>query len=273
MNLYNAKSDDHIMGMKRVVLATVGEKKYLSLLANVFQMVYRTGWLGKEYQDIYFLRKFIRPGDWCIDIGAHLGYFSMELSRLVQGSGKVFAVEPMSKFNRVLQRLLQRYRVTNVTVYPVALGGSGEYVEMGIPEVGSMKKFAYARVMESSTHLHYVESEKVKNESGDHLFGDLPRVDFIKCDVEGLEFSVLSSLTGTIRAHHPVMLCEFVDPKERVKLYELFRPLGYEIYVLHKGKLQLLDIYKEKNMRSQNNYFIPEQRADQMRHLIAPSAH
>src|SRR5579859_6142949 len=148
------------MGIKRILLATVGEKNYLSLLANTFQMVFRTGLLGEEYQDVYFLKKFIRAGDWCIDIGAHLGYFSVELSRLVGEEGKVFAVEPISKFNRILQRLLQRYRIRNVTVYPVALGGSGEYVEMGIPEVGSMKKFAYARIMETSTHMHYVESEK-----------------------------------------------------------------------------------------------------------------
>ncbi|HEY1214671.1 MAG TPA: hypothetical protein VGE93_13655, partial [Bryobacteraceae bacterium] len=61
------------MSLRKILLSTLGEKKYLSLLSNAFQWLYPTGMLGKEYQDIYFLKKFIRPGDGCIDIGAHLG--------------------------------------------------------------------------------------------------------------------------------------------------------------------------------------------------------
>src|SRR5580658_9104632 len=203
------------MGIKKVLQKILGEKRYLSLLAGSFQRLYRTGWLGKEYEDVYFLKQFIREGDFCVDIGAHLGYFTLELSRLVKGSGKVFAVEPMSKFNTVLQRLLQQYGMENVTVYPVALGGKGEYVEMGIPEVGKTKRYACARVMESSAGLQYIESEKVPNKSGDHLFRDLARVDYIKCDVEGLEFPVFASMTETLKAHHPIVLCEFFDRQER----------------------------------------------------------
>lgn len=245
------------MGIKRIALATLGEKRYLSLLANIFQRVYRTGWLGKEYQDVYFLKEFIREGDWCVDIGAHLGYFSLELSRLVKTSGKVFAVEPMSKFNKTLQRLLQHYRIGNVTVYPVALGGEGEYVEMGIPRVGQMKKFAYARVMESSKDLEYVESERVKNESGDRLFKDLPRLNFIKCDVEGLEYAVFRSMQETIKRHSPIILCELGLNGERLKVYELLNPLGYKVYRLENGKLYPIDVHAEELTVAQNNYFIP----------------
>ena len=256
--------------LKKTLLSVAGEGRYLSLLANIFHRTYRTEWLGKEFQDVYFLKKFIREGDWCVDIGAHLGYFTMELSRLVKDQGKVFAVEPMSKFNRVLGRLLQRYKIRNVTVYPVALGGKGDYVEMGIPEVGHTKKFAYARVMQSNTNLNYVESEKVKNESGDHLFGGLSRLDFIKCDVEGLEFSVISSLTETIKTHRPIILCEFFDKDERIKLFELIKPLGYEPFALIKDKWHLLDVYAAgAEMVSQNNYFIAVERQERWRHLIA----
>jgi FkbM family methyltransferase len=256
------------MGIKKILLNVLGEKKYLSLLAGSFQRLYRTGWLGREYQDVYFLKKFIREGDTCIDIGAHLGYFTFELSRLVKDSGKVYAIEPMSQFNRILQRMLKKKKILNVTLYQVALGGKGEYVEMGIPEVGRMKRFAYARVMESNTYLEYVESEKVKNESGDHLFRDLPRIDFIKCDVEGLEFQVFASMMQTLRAHHPILLCELFERDQRIRFFELLRPLGYRAYTLENGKWTLLDVYAEGTIVSQNNYFIPAQREERLRHLI-----
>jgi hypothetical protein len=128
------------MAIKKVLLNLLGEKRYLSLLADVFQRLYRTGLLGKEYQDVYFLQKIIRPGDYCVDIGAHLGYYTIELSRLAGGNGKVFAVEPISAFHRILQRLLERKKVRNVTLYQVALGGQGDYVEMGIPQLGTTKR-------------------------------------------------------------------------------------------------------------------------------------
>src|SRR6201991_3208234 len=150
------------MAIKKILLNVLGEKKYLSFLAGSFQRLYRTGLLGKEYQDVYFLKKIVRPGDYCVDIGAHLGYFTLELSRLAGDKGKVFAIEPMSAFHNTLQRLLQKKRAANVTLYKLALGGDGEYVEMGIPQVGNVKKFAHARLQEANPHLNFVTSEKVK---------------------------------------------------------------------------------------------------------------
>lgn len=256
------------MAIKKILLNVLGEKNYLFFLAASFQRLYRTGWLGREYQDVYFLKKIIRPGDYCVDIGAHLGYFTLELSRLAGNSGKVFAVEPMSSFNNTLRRLLQQKKATNVTLYQVALGGNGEYVEMGIPRVGAMKRFAYARVMEDHPTMDYVESEKVKNESGDRLFSDLPRLDYIKCDVEGLEFQVFASFTQTLQKHHPVLLCELFEQEQRIKFLELLQPFGYRAYTLEQEKLIPLDVYAEGMTVSQNNYFIPPQHEERLRAFI-----
>lgn len=256
------------MAIKKILQNVLGEKRYLSLLATSFQWLYPTGLLGKEYSDIYFLKKIIRQGDWCVDIGAHLGYFTLELSRLTGESGKVFAVEPMSPFHNTLQRLLQKKKARNTTLYQVALGGKGEYVEMGIPRIGAIKRFAYARVMESSNHLEFEGTEKVRNESGDRLFLDLPRLDYIKCDVEGLEFQVFASMTRTLEAHHPILLCELFEREQRIRLFELIRPFGYRPYTLEKDRLAPLDIYAEGLIVSQNNYFVPAQHEERLRHLI-----
>ena len=93
----------------------------------------------------------------------------------------------MSKFFNTLKGVVADRHAGNITLYQYAMGGDSGFVEMGIPELNKVKKFAYARAISSHTSLHYVETEKVKNVYGDELFGSLPRVDFIKCDVEGLE--------------------------------------------------------------------------------------
>jgi len=52
------------MGIKRLLLNVLGEHNYLSLLSGVYQRLYPTGLLGREYEDVYFLKKIIRPGDY-----------------------------------------------------------------------------------------------------------------------------------------------------------------------------------------------------------------
>jgi len=258
------------MKIKQLLLSILGEKRYLFLLSNTFQVLCQMGFLGKEYDDILFLKRYIRKGDACLDIGAHLGYFTIELSRLTGPEGKVFAVEPMSKFNRVLERLLRKYKADNVTLYRVALGGNGDYVEMGIPEIGRAKKFAYARVMDSQPGLRYVDTERVENHQGDSLFGDLKRLDFLKIDVEGLEFSVLSSMMHTITTHRPILLCEFFEGEQRLKLYHLLEPLGYRAYRLDKDTWHEIDVFGEGDTITQNNYFIAAGQRERLGYLFTP---
>jgi FkbM family methyltransferase len=256
------------MGIKNVLIKVLGEKRYLSVLAFSFPRLYRLRLLGDEYNDIYFLQKFVRPGDYCVDIGAHLGYFSLPLSRLVGPEGKVYAVEPMPAYHDTLQRLLKRHQAKNVTLYQVALGGDGEYVEMAIPDHGRTIHFARARVVAAHPDLAFRESLRVKNETGDHLFSGLPRLDFIKCDVEGLEYRVFASMTKTIETHRPILLCEVFEREMRIRLFELLKPYGYQPYVLEGDKLAPIDIYAEGPVPSQNDYFIPQQQMERLKPFI-----
>jgi FkbM family methyltransferase len=252
------------MGIKRLLISILGERRYLSLLAVTFQRLYGTGKAGLIYQDVYFLQHVVGKGDICVDIGAHLGYYTVEMSRLAGAAGKVIAIEPMPAFNEVLGKLLRKKGLGNVELLQVALGGDGDYVEMGIPRVGNNKQFAYARVTSSDAQYEYLEQVRVKNEQGDRLFSQLPRLDFIKCDVEGLEVKVFSSTMETLSRHRPILLVELVSKGERIKFFELLRPLGYEPYFLQNGRLHPLDLYGDVFPVSHNHYFVPGERRERL---------
>lgn len=255
--------------IRKFLLFSLGEKRYLQLLAGSFQKLYNTGRLGVDYQDIYFLKNLIRQGDYCIDIGAHLGYFTVEMSRLAGNHGHVYAIEPMTKFFNTLKGLLSKIKTANITLFQYAMGGGEGLVEMGIPRVNKIKKFAYARVIRTSTFLEYVESEKVENVSGDELFHDLPRLDFIKCDVEGLELEVFQSFVEIINKHQPVILCELGDPRERERLLDLFAPFNYKMYYLENKKLKSFSPESTVAPVSHNHYFIPGRRLQNLSELIS----
>ncbi len=246
--------------IRKILLSTLGEKLYLRLLAGSFQQLYRTRRLGIDYQDVYFLKNLVRPGDICIDIGAHLGYFTFELSRLSGTTGHVYAIEPVSKFNQTLKRLLERRRVRNVTLEQYAMGADEPFVEMGIPQVNNVKKFAYARAVKTSTFMEYVETEKVRNISGDEHFASLSRIDFIKCDVEGLEHAVFSSFKNILSTHKPIVLVELGDPADRRRMLDLLSPHGYRLYYLNRKELTPITPESEVKPVSHNHYFVPASR-------------
>ena len=254
--------------IRKMLLNSLGEKRYLHLLASSFQTLYKTGRLGIDYQDIYFLKNLIKPGDQCIDIGAHLGYFTFELSRLAGDQGHVYAIEPMSKFFNTIKNIAAYKKLKNITLFQNAMGADTEWVEMGIPQLNNVKKFAYARVKSTHSYLDYVESEKVKNVRGDELFLSLKRLDFIKCDVEGLELSVFETFLESIRKFKPIILCELEESKKRQALLNLFSGLGYALYYLENKKLKALSPDSTVDPVSHNYYFIPQSRLQNVRTLI-----
>jgi FkbM family methyltransferase len=254
--------------IKLLLLKLLGEEKYLSFVAASYQRLFPTGRLGEVYQDVYFLKKFIRNGDTCIDIGAHLGYYTFELSRLVGNEGSVVAIEPVGKFVNVLKKLIASRKIKNIELLKTALGGEGKVVEIGIPIIDNQKRFGYARIREISQEMEYAETETVPNAKGDELFASLKRIDFIKCDVEGAEVAVFKSMPQVISRHRPILLLELGDKNSRVIMKQLLSDCGYEVYHLRNNMLKRIDVHSDERAVSHNHYFIPSSRLDRFQHLL-----
>ncbi len=174
----------------------------------------------------------------------------------------------VSKFCNTIKNIAAKKKLKNITLFQNAMGADTEWVEMGIPQLNNVKKFAYARVKSTHSYLDYVESEKVRNVRGDELFLSSKRLDFIKCDVEGLELSVFETFLESIRKFKPVILCELEESKKRQVLLNLFSGLGYALYYLENKKLKALSPESSIDPVSHNYYFIPQNRLRNLGELI-----
>src|SRR5919198_432405 len=47
-----------------------------------------------EREEIAFVRRVLKPGDTAVDVGAHIGFFTMHMASIVGSSGRVYAFEP-----------------------------------------------------------------------------------------------------------------------------------------------------------------------------------
>src|SRR6202051_3555714 len=57
-----------------------------------------------EADEIAFVRSVLKPGDTAIDVGAHIGFFTMQMAAIVGPTGAVYAFEPFDANADLLER-------------------------------------------------------------------------------------------------------------------------------------------------------------------------
>lgn len=82
----------------------------------------------REPELLYMLRNEISPGDICIDLGANIGYITLLMCELLQGKGKVYAIEPDPENVKLLNHNIQLNNYTNLTsVSQMAISNENGY--------------------------------------------------------------------------------------------------------------------------------------------------
>jgi FkbM family methyltransferase len=176
------------------------------------------------------IRLLLRQGDVCVDVGANAGYISMVMGSLVGASGRVLSFEPnidvLDKFSRNIA--LNPNLKDVVELLTVGLGRESKemYVAPDLG-VGMGNATLVASASEGTTH-------EVCIKTLDSF--ELPRLDCLKVDVEGMEIEVLSGAEETIRRCHPHIIFETLTahpPEFHKPLEEFVRDLGYRTYALN----------------------------------------
>ena len=180
------------------------------------------------------LRHLVPVGGCAIDLGANFGLYTRFLAEAVGPTGTVHAVEPVPPTYAVLQSNVRRLGLTQVRTHPVAVSDVTGAVTMSVPRYASGGSNYYeARVVQTPADRGQVAH--VVGVRLDELFAHLPRVDVIKCDVEGHELAAVRGAQALLRAHQPAWLMEVSgDPDASAsgaaELVRRMRSEGYEIY-------------------------------------------
>ena len=187
--------------------------------------------MQKKYPELFFLKRIIKPGFTCIDIGANLGYYSTFLSKLTGPTGKVLAVEPVPLFQEIWKENVLASGVKNLELLPYALGGENTTIQMGTPLRNGLMHHGMTKVV-GSAEEEYARTYDVSMKVPDELFSDLKRLDFVKCDVEGFEYPVFSNMQQTLKQHMPLIQTELNGTGNRDRVIALLESLGYQTCVL-----------------------------------------
>lgn len=144
---------------------------------------------------IQTLNQCLRPGGTFIDAGANEGYFSVVASRLVGDAGRVIAIEPQDRLQKVIQQNLLLNGCSNVSVIRAALGESCGEVTLNLAadmNTGASSMF--------STAKYPLQKERVPCCSLARLMEDcsVDKCSLLKIDVEGAEHLILMSASDLL---------------------------------------------------------------------------
>lgn len=218
--------------LRKLLVRTLGFERYIRFVSRVYLRLVGAGWGREKYPELFFLQRIIKPGFICLDIGANLGYYSVALSRLAGPGGQVLAVEPIPQFQAIWQDNVKLSGVSNLTLLPYALGSKNQLVQMGTPERDGLLHHGMTKVAASSTTETYARTYEVPMRVPDELLAELPRLDFVKCDVEGFESVVFANMQATLRRFRPLIQTELNGLDNRRAVVALLAGLGYKPFVL-----------------------------------------
>lgn len=150
------------------------------------------------------LDKWIKPGDWVLDIGANVGHYSLKFSELVGKSGHVLLFEPVLSTVDLLASNITKAPYQNLSIFNVAVSDKTTLVGMEIPKKypeGKDSNYYRAHISSNSNELNILSI------SIDSLNINHP-IKLAKIDVEGHEIHVLRGMESILRRDYPILIVE-----------------------------------------------------------------
>ncbi len=218
-----------------------------------------------EIENTLFFREFIKEGDTVYDVGANIGYFTLEFARLVGPNGKVLSFEPHPQVFQVLKRNINRNGYQNVKPYNCACGDMDGTINLFISNVNEGNhKIVANDYNKGSTEVDIVKLSK-------HIKENLPKI--IKMDIEGAELLAIKGIGHDILKnnqidfvleYHPYEM-NFFDIKDS-DLFEYLEDLGYYFYNLATRdrpsitSVEVMEQYRKEDFGMTNLYCTKNER-------------
>jgi FkbM family methyltransferase len=183
-----------------------------------------------EPELLRLIRRTVPAGGVCIDVGANVGAIALALADRVGPTGRVIAFEPGPlPFARL---------AANVRHNP-ALADVVEVVNLGVADRPGTLYWNEDSANPGNAGLLGHAGTSVGVVSLDDYFSrhPLPRLDFVKIDVEGMEYEVLRGGRQTWRKHRPVLYFETLREFEAIRGFAVLArieaflaEIGYALY-------------------------------------------
>jgi FkbM family methyltransferase len=185
-----------------------------------------------------FISNIVKQNDYCLDVGANIGYYSCLMGALIGDKGKVFAFEPV-RYNRELLNLnIILNRLNNITVCSNGLGESKRKIDMKIyPEDSFLTGHSSLVENEVINKNQFYETHSINLVTIDEYLekNQIERVDVVKIDIEGYEYFFFQGAQNLINEYKPIIIFEHnPDRIKHIGLKEKDFKKIFENYIVYE---------------------------------------
>jgi FkbM family methyltransferase len=183
------------------------------------------------------IKRIVRAGDLCIDVGAHKGFVTLQLAHAAGPAGRVICIEPDERAMAALKSHCERNGVQNAILYACAIGNAEGELEFSLSHrIGWSSSFPNELARTAIRRTVVVPTRTLDDIVSEARPSQFSRLSLIKVDVEGAEPLVLAGARNTIETFHPAVHIEVNKASLRAagkKVEDVSDPLlalGYKIY-------------------------------------------
>jgi FkbM family methyltransferase len=200
-----------------------------------------------ERTELSLVISYLKPGMNVIDIGANIGLYSIIGDKLVGPSGRIWAFEPASETHKLLLANLSLNKTSLVEVEKIALTDIVDEILPLKRDPGYRDGDRYLATRKNENSILSNKSddsgdlEMVKVTTLDHYMyiekSEIPRIDFMKIDIEGGEYSLFRG-AQKILTDNPDILLMFECTAQSCRcaghtqedVFQFLRRFGFGLY-------------------------------------------
>jgi FkbM family methyltransferase len=207
-----------------------GARMTADLAEHVQRWIYFFG--VYEEATVRWFRSVLRPGMVVLDIGAHVGQYSLIAASDVGPKGRVHSFEPNPASFRRLRDNVEMNGFRHVSTHPLAVSDAEGEATLYVPEHDNLGE-ASLQACQPGMKETKVRCVTIDEWARTADLGESPRIDVMKIDVQGLEGKVLQGAREVLKRFRPRIVCEFEERWLRgtgtssVELKQMLGEMGY----------------------------------------------
>lgn len=240
-----------------VLINVQGNKMYLDANDRSITPTLLTECKIEKYESELF-KDALKEGMVVVDVGAHIGYYSLIAAKLVGKKGLVYAFEPEPSNYKLLCKNIEVNGYTNVVLVKKAVsnkkGKSKFWFNKSVLACSSFSKdnvlvFSRDRFLEKD---NFLETETITLDDFFNNVGRDTKVDVIKMDTQGAEGLIIEGAKKILTNNNLKIFTEFwpdglknlgTDPLE---LLQKLQDYGFQIKLINERKqvLEPIEIFQ-----------------------------
>jgi FkbM family methyltransferase len=166
-----------------------------------------------------------------VDVGAHVGYFTVLLAKQVGPSGEVVAFEPNPNIFEILKENVALNGYRNVILENKAVADQAGQVELRLSS--RLPQEGIDSIISDPGPGPRIKVLAVRLD--DYFGSGSNRVGFVKMDIEGAEALALEGMSRILAVHRPSLVIELHGADgcaEKHPAFSKLKEAGYEVSVL-----------------------------------------